>query len=187
MPAPHIEVVSWVKLHTKSLFSYALTKVLQKEVAEDLVQDTFMAACQSFDKYKGNSNIKTWLFSILKHKIADYYRLKYKQHTGVSTDAGTGFFDENEGWKKEYFPHDWHNETDLLEDPEFAKAFTNCLENLPQKWLAVVQSKYLYENDTKIVCSQLEISSSNFWQIIHRAKLQLRNCLQEKWFKNNNQ
>ncbi len=154
----------------------------KKEVAEDIVQETFLAAYQSYDNFQNKSHIKTWLFSILKHKIADYYRSKYKSNTEVSSGIIEEFFDENQQWKPEYKPTEWPNEKELSDDPDFAKALKNCFEKLPQKWSSAVQLKYLEDHDTNTICSTLEITSSNFWQIIHRAKLQLRNCLQLKWF-----
>ena len=176
-------IISCIKLYTKDLLGFATAKVQQKEIAEDLVQDTFLSAYQSFKKYKGNSNIKTWMFSILKHKIADYYRVKYKQSTETVSYIFEKFFDENDRWTPEYRPVDWGNEKELLDDPEFAKALKHCFDNLPVKWSSAVQLKYLEEHDSKTICSSLEITSSNFWQIIHRAKLSLRNCLELKWFK----
>ncbi len=177
------DIISWVKIYTKDLFSYTLTKVEQKEIAEDLVQEAFLSAYQSYTNYKGKSNAKTWLFSILKNKIADHYRSKYKRGMEVSPVFIKQFFDENDRWKPEYKPTAWTNETELLDDPEFSKIFKNCIENLPVKWSSAVRLKYLKDHDTNIICSELEITPSNFWQIIHRAKLQLRNCLELKWFK----
>lgn len=176
-------MISWVKIYTKDLFSYTLSKVQQKEVAEDLVQDTFISAYQSYDKFQGKSNEKTWLFSILKRKIADFYRIKYKKGNFVSSRITDQFFDENGRWKPEFEPHDWGREKELLDDPEFAKAFKNCLDHLPDRWSSAVKLKYLEEHDADGICNELEISKPNFWQIIHRAKLQLRNCLELKWFK----
>ncbi len=177
------DIISWVKIYTKDLFSYTITKVPQKEVAEDLVQDTFLSAYQSYENYKGKSNVKTWLFSILKHKIADYYRSKYKKNFEVDYDFIDTFFDDNHRWKPEYRPANWGDEKELLNDPEFAKALHNCFEKLPQKWSSAMQLKFLEEHNSNVICSELEITTSNFWQIIHRAKLHLRNCLELKWFK----
>ncbi len=177
------DIISLVKAYTKDLSNYAIAKVHQKEIAEDLVQDTFLSAYQSYENYKGKSNEKTWLLAILKHKIADHYRLKYKQHTEVASDFVDKFFNENHRWKPEYRPTNWGDEKELLDDPEFSKALNDCLEKLPQKWSSAVQLKFLEEHDSKTICSKLEITTSNFWQIIHRAKLQLRNCLEFKWFK----
>ncbi|MEO8415632.1 MAG: sigma-70 family RNA polymerase sigma factor [Ginsengibacter sp.] len=177
------DMISWVKIYTKDLFSYTLSKVERREIAEDLVQDTFLSAYQSFTNFKGKSNAKTWLFSILKNKIADHYRSRYKRSMEASPVFIDAFFDENDRWKPEYKPTAWANETELLDDPEFSKTLNNCIENLPAKWSSAVQLKYLKDHDTHIICSELEITPSNFWQIIHRAKLQLRNCLELQWFK----
>ena len=177
------DIVFLVKTHTKNLFSYAFSKVQQKEIAEDMVQDTFLSAYQSYEKFKGKSNVKTWLFSILKHKIADYYRLRYKENTEAVSDIFERFFDDNDRWKQEYRPQDWGNEKELLDDPDFAKALKDCFDKLPQKWSSAVQLKFLEEQNADGICSQLEITKSNFWQILHRAKLSLRNCLELKWFK----
>lgn len=147
------------------------------------MQETFLAACQSYTNYKGKSNAKTWLFSILKHKIADHYRSKYKNAKEVSPSIIEQFFDEDDRWKAEFKPTAWTNGTELLDDPEFSTTLRNCIESLPVKWSSAVQLKYIKDHDTSIICSDLEITPANFWQIIHRAKLQLRNCLELKWFK----
>lgn len=183
MTTPKDDIVFWVKTHTKDLFGYAFSKVQQKEIAEDLVQDTFLSAHQSYKNFKGKSNVKTWLFSILKHKIADYYRSAYKKSTEVLSGVVEHFFDENDRWKPQYRPQDWGNEKKLLDNPEFAKALKECFDKLPQQWSSAVQLKFLEEQNADGICSQLEITKSNFWQIIHRAKLSLRNCLELKWFK----
>lgn len=177
------DIIIWVKTYTSNLFSYTLAKVQQKQIAEDLMQETFLAAYQCHDKYQGKSSIKTWLISILNHKIADHFRSKYK--TGTELPSGTieQPFDENQRWKPEYRPKDWGNEKELLDDPDFTKALKNCFQKLPEKWSSAVQMKYLEEYDADGICSQLEITKSNFWQIIHRAKIQLRKCLELKWFK----
>jgi len=177
------DIISWVKIYTKDLFSYTISKVGQKEIAEDIVQETFLSAYQSYDNFQNKSGVKTWLFSILKHKIADHFRLHYKRGTEVSPDIIEKFFDQNHRWKPEYRPKKWAEENHLLDDPAFSKTLADCLKDLPGKWSSAVQLKFLEEHETKIICSKLEITLANFWQIIHRAKLQLRNCLDIKWFK----
>ncbi|MGI8950505.1 MAG: sigma-70 family RNA polymerase sigma factor [Chitinophagaceae bacterium] len=179
------DFIDCLKTYAKDLFSYTIAKVQQKETAEDLVQETFLSAYHSYENYKEKSNVKTWLFSILKHKIADYFRLKYKNSFEISSNIINEFFDEDDRWKPEYRPQTWNNEKELLDNPEFAKALKNCFDKLPEKWLSAIHLKYLEEENSKTICSKLEITTSNFWQIIHRAKLQLRNCLELGWFKNN--
>jgi RNA polymerase sigma-70 factor (ECF subfamily) len=177
------DIINYVKSYTKDLFGYAITKVHQKEAAEDLVQDTFLSACRAYENYEGRSNVKTWLFSILKNKIADHFRAKYKNNAEVFADITEQFFDDSHRWKPEYKPKEWPGEKELLDDPEFSETLQNCLESLPEKWLSVVHLKFLQEHETSLICAELQMTKSNFWQIIHRSKLQLRNCLELKWFK----
>ncbi len=183
MPSSKNDIISWVNLYTSDLYAFTLVKVGQKEIAEDLVQETFLSAYQSYQKFEGKSAPKTWLFSILKHKIADHFRSKYKKSIEPSSSLTRNYFDENDRWKEECKPVKWPGEKDLPDDPEFKKALNHCMDMLPQKWSSVVRLKFLEEHDSPSVCSTLEITSSNFWQIIHRAKLQLRNCLEIKWFR----
>ena len=125
------DIISLVKTHTKDLFAYTITKVGQKEIAEDIVQETFLSAYQSYDNFQNKSSVKTWLFSILKHKIADHFRLQYKRGNEVSPDIIEKFFDENHRWKPEYRPKQWTEENHLLDDPAFSKTLADCLKALP--------------------------------------------------------
>ena len=69
----------WVESYTENLHSWAFHKVSDGELAKDLVQDTFLAAAEKIESFKGDSSPKTWLFSILNHKIIDHYRKKVNQ------------------------------------------------------------------------------------------------------------
>lgn len=177
--------VDWVSLYIEDLHKWARHKTSSSEVASDLVQDTFLAAAEKFCSFKGESSPKTWLFSILNHKITDYYRKKIKQPVSIDNDSLYGFFDKStERWNKEMRPGNW-NETDghLLDNDEFQSIFKLCMDALPEKWSTCVKLKYLTEKKGEEICQDLEISPTNFWQIIHRAKLQLRDCIENGWFK----
>lgn len=178
----NIILKSWVNLYSDSLYSFAFYKVNDKETAEDLVQETFLAVLNSFNKYEGKSEPKTWLFAILKNKIADHYRKSFRksEKTTVSFD---NFFDENGDWIAEQRPQIWKTEDEnLLDNPNFKKTLTNCLDKLPQQWNAAIVLKFLEEKESNEICQELSVSPTNFWQIIHRAKLQLRKCLELNWF-----
>jgi RNA polymerase sigma-70 factor (ECF subfamily) len=181
------EISSWVKLYTNEMYHYTVLKVTNKETAEDIVQNTFLAAIESYPKFKHQSNSKTWLYAILKNKIADYLRHKYKESSTIQPmDPLNICFDENGTWRDCHRPIDWHNEEQLLDNPQFNSILKNCFENLPQKWSSAVQLKYFYEHNSKVICNDLNITPANFWQMIHRAKVMLRFCLETNWFKNQN-
>lgn len=182
---------SWVELYSDKMYSWAFYKIGNKEQAEDIVQDSFMAAFQSFQNFQGKSDPKTWLFGILNNKIADYFRKAYKSPIVAETNQNTEsdylnkYFDGDGSWRKEQRPHEWQLENmHLLDNAEFTKALEGCLGKLPVQWYSAVQLKYISNKNGELICQELQITASNFWQILHRAKLQLRKCLEFHWFKN---
>jgi RNA polymerase sigma-70 factor (ECF subfamily) len=174
-----ITVKSWVEAYSDKMYSWALYKTNNKETTEDLVQETFMIAFQSFDKYKGNSSPKTWLLGILNHKIADHFRKIYRNpivnESDRNPEAGKDFletfFDADGSWIKEQRPRLWPEDSHLLDNAEFAKTLQACMSELPSNWFAAINLKYLEEKKAEIICQELEITPTNFWQILHRAKL----------------
>lgn len=94
-------------------------------------------------------------------------------------------FDTNGSWRSETRPQDWHeDEGHLLDDDEFQEVLQKCLEALPEKWNTCIRLKYLLEKNGEEICQELDLNPTNLWQIIHRAKLQLRDCVDKNWFKN---
>lgn len=188
---PQSTIKCWVDLYSEKMYTWAFYKTSNKEIAEDLVQDTFLGAFKAINKFEGKSEPKTWLFSILNNKIAEHYRKQFRNPTITESqsEANTGnslvdtFFDANDRWEKSHQPKDWQEEQgNLLDNPEFKTNLQACLGKLPPKWMAAIQLKYLEEKKGKIICQELGINPTNFWQILHRAKLQLRECLELNWF-----
>ncbi|MBE0661297.1 MAG: sigma-70 family RNA polymerase sigma factor [Bacteroidales bacterium] len=178
-------LADWVAQYTEEMYKWALYKTSSIEVAEDLVQDTFLAVSEKFSTFKGDSSPKTWLFSILNHKIIDYYRKRVNQPVRIETQVLAGIFNDNEGWKPEKQPREWHSEeVHLLDDEVFKAVLKKCLEALPEKWNLSVKMKYLTDKSGEEICQELGITPSNFWQMIHRAKLKLRDCIETNWFQN---
>lgn len=192
MSKPTETVACWVALYSSDLYSWAVYKTGQAGVAEDLVQEVFLQAFEHFQRFEGRSEPKTWLFSILNNKIADHFRKVYRQpdrvisgSTGetaaVSEDS---YFQPDGNWQKDQEPRIWPQESgELLDNPDFQLIMKECLSRLPEKWHAALQLRYLEQKDSQFVCQELQLSSTNFWQILHRAKLQLRRCLELHWFK----
>ncbi|MCK9422202.1 MAG: sigma-70 family RNA polymerase sigma factor [Bacteroidales bacterium] len=185
MNTQQINLSEWVETYAKDLYSWAFHKVSDSELAKDLVQDTFLAATQKIATFKGDSSPKTWLMSILNYKIIDYYRKKANKPVRLDMQSFAEYFDEEGDWKTEKRPKDWHqDESQLLDDSDFRMILEKCLDALPDKWNVCIKSKYLMNKDGNEICQDLEITATNLWQIIHRAKLQLRDCVELNWFKN---
>jgi len=179
----------WVELYTDDLYARAYHKTSDRALAEDLTQDTFLAALQNIKSFKGDSSPRTWLFAILNNKIIDHYRKKIKTPLSVSQlgrteGKGSSPFDQDEKWIKQHAPVSWDtDEPNLLDNEDFLKVFGLCIEDLPEKWRLAIHSKYFTDKKGTNISQELEITTSNYWQILHRAKLQLRECLEEGWFK----
>lgn len=174
----------WIDLYSDYLFNYTITRVRDRETAQDLVQDTFMAGLKSMKNFKGEASERTWLVSILKRKIIDYYR-KINSKKGQA-EVRVNFSqdgDEEGSWleKKVADPFDKTAE-DTIENTELGLAIHECLEKLPQKQAEVFKMKTLLGYETEAICNELNITASNLWVIIHRARTGLASCLKENWF-----
>jgi RNA polymerase sigma-70 factor (TIGR02943 family) len=182
---PLTDPQQWVARYADHLYSYALVRLDDEEQARDLVQETFLAALEGLNQFKGNSTEQTWLTAILKYKVIDVYR---KKNSGLQAEPlGRGpeaeFFEsENGHWKTAYAPQAFGIEqADPLAQKELAAILTNCLQKLPALWYSIFAMKHMDEAKTEIICTALKVSSANFWVIIHRAKLHLRACIQKEW------
>lgn len=178
----------WVNQYGDDLFMRAYYKTSDKETAEDLVQDTFMAALKSYGSFKGNSNPKTWLFSILNNKIVDYYRKQARSFVKFETDAEEKvfreteeLFDSNDRWIEKAPYSTWDSDSDLLSDPDFRGVMDRCMDDLPHNWKSILLSKYLLGKKGKEICKDLSITASNYWQILHRSKLMMKKCIEKYW------
>lgn len=178
---------NWVKAYADYLYIYSITRLNNEEQARDLVQETFLAGLQSMHNFAGKSSERTWLTAILKNKIIDAYR---KKSSGLKTEQlvsaegeVTEFFHDSDGhWKEEHSPrHFGIDNYDPLMGKEFNMVLKKCMDKLPALWHAVFTMKHLDDESTDTVCAELKISASNYWVIIHRAKLNLRACLQKNW------
>ncbi|MCF8276478.1 MAG: sigma-70 family RNA polymerase sigma factor [Flavobacteriales bacterium] len=171
-------ITKLVNDHTAELLAYAKARVKDATSADDLVQETFLAAYKGWDNFNKEASARTWLFSILKNKLMDHYRKHYREaEKMVSTDD---FFDADGNWKPEAQPRAGE-EVHLLDNAEFNRVLLHCRKLLPENLFAVIQMKYYSELDADHICKELNISPTNYWQLMHRAKLKLRDCLQKNW------
>ncbi len=181
-----LDPARWLDEHGDYLFSYALSRISKREIAEDLVQETFLSAFKARDKFRGSSSERTWLISILKRKVIDHYRKQARNpeysvenfeipfHKG-GADDGT--------WIKAHAPSEWDEESLKDDDGAMMKVLQYCISLLSPKMAASFNMKTLDEISTEEICKELGISESNLWVLLHRARLQLRECVENKWFK----
>ncbi|MDB9882277.1 RNA polymerase sigma factor [Bacteroidia bacterium] len=182
----HQEIIKWLNKYGDDMYSWAYYKTSSKETAEDLVQDSMVSAYKSFEKYKSGTNPKTWLYTILNNKIIDYYRAsntsKSINETSLIGNSLEGYkYDSNGIFAKVQDPLWGNTEEHLLDNSEFNDILSNCINALPPNWRNVILGKYFHHKKGSEISKDLGITSSNLWQMAHRAKLQLKTCLDQNW------
>lgn len=184
--------LEWFELYGDYLFAYAKRRVRQQSAAEDLVQETFLAALSAKQSFSGKSSEKTWLTGILKHKIYDYFAKRSRQTELTPEEADLSGYnhlfersDEWDGhWNDKYAPADWDNASPLrnVEEGEFQTVFSNCLTGLPERIANAFVMREVDGLTSQEICVVLTISTNNYWTMMHRARLHLRHCLEINWF-----
>lgn len=178
---------TWVDDHGNALYSYALMRLRDKHQAEEMVQETFLAALQSYERFSGKSSLRTWLIGILKHKILDQFRrdlrevaLEDQHETTVDTDAVVDASFALDGhWNS--VPADWGNPEQALESRQFLQILQDCLDRLPKRMARLFVLREVMEEDTEEICKDLAMTPTNLWTTLYRARLGLRRCLDKNW------
>lgn len=169
------------------LLRYAVLQLRDPELAEDIVQETLLAGLEGSANFTGQSSPKTWLIGILKHKIMDAIRRKFREQSHISNvedeglgEAVDGMFNENGKWKQ--LPSNWGDPLRAFENKSFWEIFQMCSKLMPERTATVFMMHEVMEYTTDEICKELKITSTNIWVTLHRARLSLRKCLETKWF-----
>jgi RNA polymerase sigma-70 factor (ECF subfamily) len=184
---PHTDPNTWLDQHGDALYRFALVRVRDSAVAEDLVQDTLLAALRAHERFAGQSSELTWLIAILKNKIVDHYRRHVREAPLPDSEDPDGLIDalfkkSNDHWLT--VPAAWQDPDMSLENSQFWQAFTDCLQGLPARQAQAFTLTELDGLGTDELCKVLGVTSSNVWVLLHRARLRLRECLEHGWFGN---
>jgi len=175
----------WVDRYGDYLFRYAMLRLRERSASEDLVQETFLAALKNRGSFSGGSSEATWLVGILKHKIADHFRRQAREAPLEDGDlrehSDPSSFDESGHWASG--PTAWGgNPADLYREKKFLDQFTKCLSGLSPNHANAFTLREIEGEDTRVICKVLNVSETNLWVILHRARMQLRQCLETNWF-----
>ena len=164
------------------LLRYASLQLRDRHAAEDAVQDTLLAALAGEAGFAGRSNLRTWLTGILKHKIIDAIRrLSREVPVAAEADELDSLFDQRGHWVEK--PAAWDNPDASLEQKQFFAALEECLTRLPAKTAQVFMMREHLGFETGDICKELGVTPTHCWVLLYRARLVLRECLQQNWFK----
>lgn len=176
----------------RDMLRFARMQLRDSGAAEDMVQEALMAAMTSAKSFAGRSAFKTWMFAILRNKIVDHIRASSREicrsdlFGSSDLDAGLDEFDvlfkRGGHWNPEDRPATWSDPEASFEQDAFWTVFDICMNNLPEHIARVYTMRELLELDTAEICAALSITSNNCFVILHRARLGLRECLENRWF-----
>jgi RNA polymerase sigma-70 factor, ECF subfamily len=168
------------------LLRVARLQLRSDELAEDVVQDTLLAALQGAAGFSGKSSVKTWLTAILKHKIVDAIRRRQAApelttlEDECRLDDFDALFDETGHWENP--PASWGDPEADFARSEFFDILEFCLTQLPPATARVFMMREVLELESGEICKELAITTTNLWVIMYRARMSLRLCLEKNWF-----
>jgi RNA polymerase sigma-70 factor (ECF subfamily) len=178
----------WLELYGDLLYKYTLPRVKDSVSAEDLIQETLLAGLKGLNSFKEEASEKNWLFAILKNKIIDYYRKKASGQSIVSLSdiqvAENNLFTEEGHWAERKVYNNWHTSEIPAERKELQQIIQKCKDHLKDIQQDVFTLKYLEDLKSDEICKVLNISSSNYWVLLHRARLKMRDCIEANWQNN---
>ena len=176
----------WVDQYGDYLYRYAYSRLRDANAAEEVLQETFLAGIRYAQQYAGRGSQRGWLLGIMKRKIVDHVRVRAKHERDRAyqdeTDPTLHLFDAHGNWKKGAFR--WSPQPDeQIRETEFRQVLQGCLDELPETQRAVFQKSVMDEKDSEEICKELNITPSNLWVRMHRARLGLAKCVETKWLK----
>jgi RNA polymerase sigma-70 factor (ECF subfamily) len=184
---PHgLDPNKWLDSHGDYLYRYALVRVREAVVAEDLLQETLLAAVGSYQSHAGRSSERTWLVGIMKHKVIDYFRRvsRYSQFQLTLEDDEFEWFEQSGPWRghwrEDRAPTSWP--VHALESREFWETLENCLSKLPQQMSIAFTLREIDGLTSNEICEILNITPNNLWVLLHRSRNKLRHLLEANWF-----
>ena len=175
-----------LEVHRAYLLRVATLQLRDNDAAEDVVQDTLLAAVQGASGFSGKSSLKTWLTGILKHKIVDVIRRRSREPVVATLedecqlDDFDALFDETGHWENP--PAEWGDPEVALSRQQFMNIMDFCLEKLPPNTARVFVMREVMELDSDEICRELSITATNLWVMLYRARMALRQCLEQNWF-----
>ncbi len=152
-------------------------------VAEEVVQETFLAALRARERFAGQSSERTWLVGILKHKINDYFRKITREKPAPEGDLAerelSELFDETGRWKTPSTgPKEWMDPSSALDRQQFWEVMKRCLGELPPRMASAFSLHEIDDMPSEEICTVLNVTKSNLWVMLHRARTHLRQCLE---------
>lgn len=181
---PNLDPATWVDAYGDYLYKYALLRLKDPQAAQDVIQETFLAGVKGLDRFDGRVDIKFWLRGILRNKIVDHIRKAVRERPIENIEeyqppdsvlyAYSGI--------TQMRPKKWQfDPEEVFKRKEFMEIFHECLGKLRGPLQQAFTLKELEGITTKEICEVMDITPNNLWVMLHRARNQLKDCLEKNW------
>lgn len=171
------------------MLKFAVLQLGDESLAEEAVQEALLGALKNVHSFARRAALKTWVFAILRNKIIDILRRRQRLVEAsrlLGDDAGDeavdALFDARGYWHAEERPGAWSQPAEDTRNQQFWRVFEACLNGVPETQSRVFMMREFLELDSDEICQAEQISVSNLHVILHRARLRLRECLENNWF-----
>jgi RNA polymerase sigma-70 factor (TIGR02943 family) len=178
-PGPALSASDWLAEHGDALFAYAMTRLRDRHACEDLVQETLLAAWTARASFAGQSQLRTWLIGILRHKLIDRLRKNSREADSVAESSAASTFDFHTGWKK--YPGSWGDPESRSREKELLQIIGDCRSQLPAHLLAALVVRDIDDVPVEEACKMLNLTATNLGVRLHRARMLLRDCVDANW------
>ncbi|WP_206537891.1 sigma-70 family RNA polymerase sigma factor [Shewanella mangrovi] len=170
----------------QQMLKFAMLQLRDEQLAEDAVQEALLGALKNIEHFQQRAQVKTWVFGILKHKIVDVLRAQKRQlNLSELAEPNTMeqlMFDRREHWQSGEAPQAWHCPAASALSADFWQVFETCLTHLPEAQARLFMMREFVELEADEICQLHNISHSNLYVMLYRARIRLRECLTNKWF-----
>lgn len=178
-----------VKANHAGLIRMAMGYVADAAIAEEVVQDTWMAVIDGLDRFEGRSSLRTWIFGILIHKAKDrgVRESRHATFSDFENDDDDDAIDPARfhasgdaaaGWAFPPQPWDPRTPETLLASKQAFMALNDALDDLPRGLREVLVLKDVEGIDTKEICALLKITETNLYVRLHRARERVRHAIE---------
>ena len=172
----------------EAMLRFARLQLPDAGLAEDMVQEALATAFKSHAQFEARSTVSTWIFSILRNKILDllrqgWHKRRIEFNAKVETDEDfDALFRPNGHWNPQERPSDWGNPQQQTENQQFWQVFEACVARLSPATAQIFTLREVMGLEVDEICKETGITTSNCWVILHRARMALRLCMEQRWF-----
>lgn len=169
----------WLQTHGDVLWRYAMGRLHDPDLAEELIQEALVAAIEARPRFRAECSDRTWLLSILRRKMIDHLRKRGRRaRTETPMPVLAEMYTRRGRWRFDPGPGP---RAEVAASAEFLEDLERCLSALPAGLAEVFMMREFRGAASEAICAAAQITLDNLWVRLHRARVLLRRCMSRRW------